>query len=134
MIDLSITFVPAGDLTLNVRGFPIQYDAANKEFVFNNTVRVEADKASMAAKPSKKQKPVKDGLCAVPAPEVEGKVKLRVLVDRASLELFVNEGQAAASFVVVPDPKNHALSITNGAGAKITLLEVNDLKSCWETK
>ena len=134
LIDLSITFVPAGDLTLNVRGFPIQYDAANKEFVFNNTVRVEADKASMAAKPSKKQKPVKDGLCAVPAPEVEGKVKLRVLVDRASLELFVNEGQAAASFVVVPDPKNHALSITNGAGAKITLLEVNDLKSCWETK
>ena len=134
LIDLSIAFVPAGNLALNVRGLPIQYDAANKEFVFNNTGRVEADKASMAAKPAKKQKPVKDGLRRVPAPEVDGKVKLRVLVDRASLELFVNDGQAAASFVVVPDPNNHRLAITAGGTTKIISLEVNELKSCWTAK
>ena len=88
----------------------------------------------MAAKPAKKQKPVKDGLRRVPAPEVDGKVKLRVLVDRASLELFVNDGQAAASFVVVPDPNNHRLAITAGGTTKIISLEVNELKSCWTAK
>ena len=134
LIDLSIAVVPAGDLTLNVRGLPIQYDAANKEFVFNNTARVEGEKAGMSAKPSKKQKPVRDGIKAIPAPEVDGKVKLRVLVDRASLELFVNDGQAAASFVVVPDPKNRALSVTAGAEVKIASLEVNELESCWTDK
>ena len=134
LIDLSIAFVPAGDLTLNVRGLPIRYDAANKEFIFNNTARVEAEKAGMSATPAKKQKPVKDGCAAIPAPEVDGRVRLRVLVDRASLELFVNDGQAAASFVVVPDPKNRTLSVTAGPGLNIASLEVNELKSCWETK
>jgi levanase/fructan beta-fructosidase len=138
LIDMTIAFVPAGDLTLNVHGLPIQYDATNKQFVFNNTARVEAEKAGMSAKmaanPSKKQKPVKGALKKIPAPAVDGKVKLRVLVDRASLELFVNDGQAAASFVVVPDPKNLSISITGGDAVKITSLEVNELKSSWETK
>ena len=63
-----------------------------------------------------------------------GKVKLRVLVDRASLELFVNDGQAAASFVVVPDPKNREIALTGGGALKISTLEVNELKSMWEAK
>ena len=134
LIDLSIAFVPAGDLTLNVRGLPIQYDAANKEFVFNNTARVEAEKAGMSAKPSKKQKPARDGLKTIPAPEVDGEVKLRVLVDRASLELFVNDGQAAASFVVVPAAGNRTLAIEGNASLKLDSLVVKELKSSWQQK
>jgi len=67
----------------------------------------------------------------IPAPTVDGRVKLRVLVDRASLELFINDGQAAASFTVIPDPKNRDISLTGDAALKIASLEVNELKSMW---
>ena len=135
LIDMSIAFSPAGDLTLNVRGLPIHYDASKKEFVFNNTARVESEKTAMLKLPPDKRKPyIDNGHRAIPAPEVDGKVKLRVLVDRASLELFVNDGQVAASFTVIPDSKNRSLSITAGAPVKINTLEVNELKSCWAGK
>ena len=135
LVDMSIAFVPAGDLTLSVRGLKINYDAAKKEFNFTNTARVEGEKAGMLTLPPDKQRPYKDsGIRAVAAPEVAGKVKLRVLVDRASLELFVNDGQAAASFVVVPDPKNREIALTGGGALKISTLEVNELKSMWEAK
>jgi sucrose-6-phosphate hydrolase SacC (GH32 family) len=135
LIDMSISFVPAGDLTLNVRGLPIQYDAAKREFVFSNTARIESEKAALLKRPPEKRRPYNEnGRRAISATEVNGKVKLRVLVDRASLELFVNDGQAAASFVVVPDPKIRALSITAGGPVKIDSIEVNELKSCWTGK
>ena len=56
---------------------------------------------------------------------------LRVLVDRASLELFVNDGQAAASFTVIPDPKNRDISLAGDPALKIATLDVNELKSMW---
>ena len=46
---------------------------------------------------------------------MDGQVTLRVLVDRASLELFVNYGKAAASFVVVPDAANRTIAIEGEA-------------------
>ena len=70
---------------------------------------------------------------AIPASEVEGKVKLRVLVDRASLELFINDGQAAASFVMVPAADNRSISLEGNAAMKLDSLVVNELKSMWET-
>lgn len=135
LIDMTLAFIPAGDLTLNVRGLPILYDAAKKEFAFTNTARVEREKAAQAKLPPAKQQPYRDnGRRTIPAPEVDGKVTLRLLVDRASLELFVNNGRAAASFVVVPDPQNRALSVDGAGAVKITLLEVNELKSAWNNK
>ena len=132
LIDMTVAFVPAGDLTLTVRGLKIEYVAARKIFVFTNSVRAEAEKAGMLKLPPDKQRTYKDtGRREIPAPEVDGKVTLRVLVDRASLELFVNDGQAAASFVVIPDAQNRDNSITGDGSTKITSLEVNELKSMW---
>ncbi|MEI6176097.1 MAG: glycoside hydrolase family 32 protein [Verrucomicrobiota bacterium] len=132
LIDMTISFVPAGDLTLTVRGLNINYEAAKNQFVFTNSVRAEAEKAGMLKLPPERQRPYKDtGRREIPAPTVDGKVKLRVLVDRASLELFINDGQAAASFTVIPDAKNRDISLTGDAALKIASLEVNELKSIW---
>ena len=129
LIDMTIAFVPAGDLTLNVRGLAIHYVADKKEIQFTNRARVEAIKPAL---PPELQKTFNDtGLRAIPAPEVDGKVKLRVLVDRASLELFANDGAANASFTVVPDPQNREISLTGGDTLKISAMEVNELKSMW---
>ena len=132
LIDLSLVFVPASNFTLNVRGLKIDYDAAKKEFAVNNEARVAAEMVAMKKRPAAKQKPERDNpRRAVPAPAVDGKVTLRVLVDRASLELFVNDGQAAASFVIVPAAANRTISIEGNAALKLDSLVVNELKSSW---
>ena len=133
LIDLSLSFVPTGNFTLNVRGLKIDYDAAKKEFAVNNEARVAAEMAAVQKRPAEKQKPVQNNpRRAVPAPTVDGKVTLRVLVDRASLELFVNAGQAAASFVIVPAAANRTISIEGNAALKLDSLVVNELKSSWQ--
>ncbi len=80
--------------------------------------------------PKSRQRPYRDsGIRAIPAPAVEGIVKLRVLIDRASLELFVNDGQAAASFVVVA--KGQKIAIEGNDEMMIESLIVNTVKSAW---
>jgi fructan beta-fructosidase len=132
LIDMTLTFAPAGNFTLNVRGLKIDYDAARKEFAVTNPARVEAEKAAMLKRPLDKQQPYKDSpRRVIPAPEVDGKVRLRVLVDRASLELFVNDGRAAASFVMVPAADNRTISIEGNPSLRVDSVTVNEMKSSW---
>ncbi len=133
LIDLTIEFERTENLTLNLRGQEIHYNAARQEFNFTNHARVEGEKAGMKNRPPAKQKPYKDnGLRTLPAPTENERVKLRVLIDRASLELFANDGQAAASFVVVPAENNRTLSIRANGAQKINSLVINELKSAWK--
>jgi fructan beta-fructosidase len=68
----------------------------------------------------------------IPAPPVDGRVTLRALVDRASLELFVNDGAAAASFVMVPDADNRTIAIEGHDDLTIESMVVNELNSIWK--
>jgi sucrose-6-phosphate hydrolase SacC (GH32 family) len=132
LIDMTVEFKPAGNVTLNVRGLKINYDDTAKEFNFNNSKRVKGMKAGMLTLPKERQRKVRDdALKVIPAPIVDGTVKLRVLVDRASLELFVNDGQAAASFVVVPEADNRKISIEDNDKQEFVSVVVNELKSAW---
>lgn len=136
LIDMGFTFIPAGDFTLNVRGLEVDFRAAKKEFSVTNLARVAAEKARFEKlPPDKKKNGFKENpRRAIPAPAVDGKVTLRVLVDRASLELFVNDGQAAASFAMIPDPGNRTIAFEGNAAMKIESLVVNELKSAWPAK
>ncbi len=132
LIDMTLSFKPKSDLVINVRGLPIHYDAAKREFQFTNKARVEGEKAGMLRMPKRRRRLYRDdGLRVIPASTVDGKVTLRTLVDRASLELFVNDGRAAASFVVVPDAANRQIAIEGDSELKIDSLVINELKSIW---
>ncbi len=133
LIDMTIAFAPQRKFTLNIRGLRINYDDAKKEFNFTNSARVKGEKAGKLTLPKARQRPYRDtGLRAIPAQAVKGRTKLRVLVDRASLELFANDGRAAASFVVVPDPGNRGIAIEGNDRLRLDSIVVNELKSCWE--
>lgn len=67
----------------------------------------------------------------VPAPTVDGAVKLRVLIDRASLELFTNEGQYVATFNADIEPGNKTLAIQSAGDTAVRSLKVHRLKSAW---
>jgi sucrose-6-phosphate hydrolase SacC (GH32 family) len=71
------------------------------------------------------------GRTAVVKP-ISGKIKLTVLVDRASIEIFANDGDVSMSFCYTPsaDNRSYALRAVSTPVA-VTALEVNDLCSSW---
>jgi len=63
----------------------------------------------------------------------DGRVKLRILVDRTSIEAFGNDGLVSSTnaFVADPDLKDISLNAIGGT-AKIVKLDVYELKSAWK--
>ncbi|MBN2162099.1 MAG: GH32 C-terminal domain-containing protein [Pontiellaceae bacterium] len=65
-------------------------------------------------------------------PLVDGKVKLRILVDRTSLELFGNQGDVVLSSCFLPENLETGLELYSvGGDAKIISLRVSKLRSAW---
>ena len=95
-----------GEVRLVVRGMPVTYGVAKQELVC-------ADRRN-------------------PLPPVNGKVRLQVLVDCTSLEIFGNDGllymPMAAKFA--PDDPSLVLTVSD-ATVHFDSLEVNELRSIW---
>lgn len=108
LLDLRAQFEvgATGDVRLVVRGMPVVYDAATKELI-----------------------------CAGrrnPLPPVRGKVRLRVLADRTSLEIFGNDGLLYMPMAAKFTPNDHTLALTaTGAPVRCDSVEVHKLKSIW---
>ena len=104
LIDASIEFDPkeTGNIEWTLRGLKVGYDTDKEQFIYEGS--------------------------RLAAPPVDGKVKLRVLVDRGSIELFANDGAAVATHYALPDPENRSISVTGNG--KVSL-SINELKSIW---
>ncbi|MCY3556101.1 MAG: glycoside hydrolase family 32 protein [Gemmatimonadetes bacterium] len=72
---------------------------------------------------------------------IDGRVSLQLLIDRTSLEIFVNRGEVSMSFCFLPAAANHRLalkavggSVRGGVhgGVRIVSLLVHELRSAWE--
>lgn len=138
LIDMTVSFAPKSDLTLNVRGLKIHYNKSKNHLEFINSQWAESlERARVSAnEKQRKRLPVfkngqVPGKSIIPVPMINGKVTLRVLVDRASLKIFVNDGQAAGSFVVVPEYKSRSIRFEQNSSQKLNSLVVNELKSIW---
>lgn len=107
LIDLSMEFLGNSNLKLNVRGLDIVYDPILGIITYEKTT--------------------------IPAPKVNGLVKLRILLDRTSIEIFVNEGAGVATNYAVPNPENKNISFESSSNEKIKLLTIHELKSIWPT-
>ena len=69
----------------------------------------------------------------IPAPAPDGRLQLRLLVDRTSLELFVPPGNVSASFCFLPGPRHAVLELSVvGGGAVASSLAIHELASAWE--
>lgn len=105
LVDMSLEFEPGSSFDLYIRGLKLSYKSRTEEVVF--------------------------GQSTLPAPAVHGKVKLRILLDRASIELFSNEGAAVSTCYAVPEAENQSISISADGDLKINSLTLNELKSSW---
>ena len=105
LIDMSIEFEPTSPMKLTIRGLEISYVETSQEFIF--------------------------GESRIAAPVINGRVKLRILIDRSSIELFANEGAAVATCYAVPSPDDFSISVFADSDLKINTITVNNLKSTW---
>jgi sucrose-6-phosphate hydrolase SacC (GH32 family) len=70
---------------------------------------------------------------SAPVDLIDGRVRLRILVDRTSVEVFANDGRVPMSFCWLPKPEPRRLGLFVGGGVtKIVSLRVHELKSAWQ--
>ena len=108
LFDIRLTLEPAQAATIRLvlRGEEIRYDPAKEEIACLGKTA-----------PLKLQ---------------EGRVQIRLLLDRTSIELFGNDGQIAMTSWCLPDLTNHLLELrAEGGEARIRSLEVFELDSVW---
>jgi sucrose-6-phosphate hydrolase SacC (GH32 family) len=61
-----------------------------------------------------------------------GHIKLQILVDRASIEIFGNDGRVYLPIgVILPDDKPALEVFTKGAPLRVNTMDVFELKSIW---
>lgn len=109
LADLTVSFRPgeAERVVLHVRGLPVTYDAR---------------KGELSTK----------GAAAPLAPE-DGVLRLRVLVDRGSVEIFGNDGRVVlcAASVLPPSDKSFSLS-AQGGSVEVGTFDFWELRSAWK--
>jgi fructan beta-fructosidase len=68
-----------------------------------------------------------------PLKPLNGKIRIRFLLDRASIEIFANDGRVYMPMAVIPKDEDRSIAVfAKGGGAKVTGLTVHTLKSAWE--
>ena len=66
------------------------------------------------------------------ADAANGRIALRILVDRTSIEVFANEGKLSMSSCFLPDPAKSGLELfADGGSPKLLSMTVYELKSAW---
>ena len=63
---------------------------------------------------------------------IDGKIRLRILVDRVSIEVFANDGRIYMPIRAIPEGNERGVEIfTEGDSTRISSLTVHELKSIW---
>ena len=108
LLDLEMEFEPSADVetVIEIRGSKVVYDSAAETL----------------------------SSCGTPAnlTPVDGLIRLRILVDRTSIEVYGNDGRVYIPHVVFPAGDDHSLRATCRRGeVKANYLRVHELKSIW---
>jgi fructan beta-fructosidase len=105
-VELELQGTPDATVCLTVRGIPVMFDFQKHELSCRKVV--------------------------APLEPIDGRFRLRVLVDRGSIEIFGNDGRAAISVAAMPRPTDQSVELsTNGGDLILYSLEVRRLASAW---
>jgi fructan beta-fructosidase len=108
-IDVEIDPGEAKEVTLNVRDFPITFQV---EGVTGGALTAWDRRVALARE--------------------NGTIKLRVLVDRTSIEIFANDGATVMSGCFLPADDQRAITLkADGGTAKVIALTIHEMKSAW---
>nr|MCU0713537.1 glycoside hydrolase family 32 protein [Pirellula sp.] len=79
--------------------------------------------------------PAFSGRHDAPARLIDGKVSVRILVDRSSVEVFVNDGEGVISDLIFPtNQKPWIEAFVGDKSAEISQARITEIKSAWHSK
>ena len=130
--DMSLAFEPRGDLVINIHGSILTYNPEKQTLHFISVENIEKKQASVGKTPEEIKK-LNISEYTMPNVLQNGLVKLRILVDRGSMEIFINDGESVLTHSVITELDNKSITITGG-DALIKSLEIHELKSSWDSK
>ncbi|MBX2922078.1 MAG: GH32 C-terminal domain-containing protein [Chitinophagaceae bacterium] len=128
-IDMEIDLKKSTSFDFSIRGATIQYDAAKKILRCGGAAEQSGFppdnwKAYIRKKPNQL-----NNMGEAPLVPVNGKIKLRVLVDRTTLEIYANDGLVVMTSCFMPDEtKFYALTADGEIDVNAT---IHSLKSAW---
>jgi sucrose-6-phosphate hydrolase SacC (GH32 family) len=109
LVELRAEFEPteAREVSFNVRGATITYDATKQELAVNDL--------------------------RAPAPLRQGRQRLVIYCDRMGLEVFASDGLTYIPMPFIPQADDLSIAVRAGGGtAKFTSLRLYELKSAWK--
>lgn len=128
LMDFEMEFIPGTvrALELKVRGIPLRWDSASG--VLSVLGRTIPSPASNRREGRRSDYPRPWGPDLVPW---DGSVRWRVLLDRTSIEIFVNGGVSVGSFCFVPQVDPSLALMTEGGDVTRARMIRRSLKSAW---
>jgi fructan beta-fructosidase len=105
-VELEMQGTPNATASLTVRGIPVVFDFTKNELSCRKVF--------------------------APLEPVGERIRLRILVDRGSIEIFGNDGRVAISVAAMPRPDDQAVELsTKGGDLIVYSLSVGKLRSAW---
>lgn len=123
-MDISLEFTPdkTENMTIHIRGSVLNYDAEKKE--------IEVLRAKALPKQRRRRNEPKNIM--KDAVNEDGTVKLRILVDRGSTEIFLNEGITVLTQSVIHELDDTKISFEGGGKTVIQSMEINEVTNSWK--
>jgi len=130
-LNLEVDLMNSTSFEIGLRGAAIHYDA-QKEVLscggpsVQNNIIPENWRSDKSLKVN-----FSNNLGEAPLKTVNGKIRLRILVDRTTLEIFGNDGEIVITSCFMPADDNKKFSLSSDKQIKIIRAEVHSLKSAW---
>jgi len=116
---------------IGIRGATIHYDADKNEILCGGP-SVENNIIPENWKSDKNSKiDFSNNLGQAPLNPENGKIKLRILVDRTTVEIYGNDGRVVITSCFMPEEDKLSYSLTTEKKVKIISAEAHSLKSAW---
>jgi fructan beta-fructosidase len=120
LFDIRAEFVleNAAEFGFVIRGIPVAYNSKEQQLTCQDCQAVLKHQ---------------NGQPPTPFGKGDGKIRLRILVDRTSIEIFGNDGGIYMPIGVIPPGENRSLEVfSKGGGVKVNSLKVYELRSVWK--
>lgn len=125
----NVELVPGKNPISNINGDLFDITA---EFVVGTATQIGFEIRGVPVVCNVKTKTISVKNKIAPCIEKDDNIKLRLLVDRTSIEIFINDGEYYIPMGSIPDDNNLSLKVfAEGGKAQIIKLNVNELNSAW---
>lgn len=133
-IELELDVTRSSSFEIALRNVTITYDAAKKSISCGGAPMRNGIIPDNWVSGNKSEINDTNNLGRAPLPPRDGKIRLRILLDRNSVEIFGNDGEIVMSSCFMPEDANKIYAIRSQGTLLVVKAKVYSLKSAWNIK